>query len=61
MAASVPEDTSRTCSQPRTRSQIASASSTSPGVGAPNVVPRAAAAATASVTTGWACPSSTAP
>ena len=61
MAASVPEETSRTCSQPGTRPQMASASRTSPGVGAPNVVPRAAAAATASVTTGWAWPSSTAP
>ena len=54
MAASVPEETSRTCSQPGTRSQMASANSTSPGVGAPNVVPLAAAAATAAVTTGWA-------
>ena len=61
MAASVPEETRRTCSQPGTRSQIASASSTSPGVGAPKVVPRAAAAATAVVTTGCAWPSSTAP
>ena len=61
MAASVPDDTRRTCSQPGTRAQIASASRTSPGVGAPNVVPLAAAAVTAAVTTGCACPSSTAP
>ncbi len=61
MAASVPEETRRTCSQPGTRSQIASARRTSPGVGAPNVVPRAAAAATAVVTAGCPWPSSTAP
>ncbi len=61
MAASVPEDTRRTCSQPGTRAQIASANRTSPGVGAPKVVPRAAAFVMAPVTTGWAWPSSTAP
>jgi hypothetical protein len=61
MVASVPEDTNRTCSQPGTLATIASASSTSPVVGAPNVVPSAAAELIASVTTGWACPSSTAP
>ena len=54
MLASVPEETSRTCSQPGTRAQIASASRTSPGVGAPKVVPRAAAAVMAPVTMGWA-------
>ena len=54
MAASVPDETSRTCSQPGTRSQIASARSTSPGVGAPKVVPSAAALARAAVTTGCA-------
>jgi hypothetical protein len=35
ITASVPEDTSRTCSTPATRSAIASASSTSRSVGAP--------------------------
>ena len=61
MAASVPEETRRTCSQPGTRAQIASARKTSPGVGAPNVVPPAAACVTAAVTAGCAWPSSTAP
>ncbi len=39
MTASVPDETSRTCSSPSTRWVMTSASSTSPGVGAPNVVP----------------------
>ena len=39
MAASVPLLTSLTSSQPGTLAQISSASRTSPGVGAPNVVP----------------------
>ncbi len=38
------------------RAQTSSASSTSPAVGAPNVVPRAAASLTASSTSGWAWP-----
>ena len=61
MAASVPEDTSRTCWQPSTRAQMASASRTSPSVGAPKVDPRAAAAPMASVTAGWAWPRMDAP
>ena len=35
IAASVPDETKRTCSQPGTREQINSARRTSPGVGAP--------------------------
>ncbi len=61
IAASVPDETSRTCSQPGTRAQISSASSTSPGVGIPKVVPSATALRIASTTTGWAWPRSTAP
>ena len=40
MAASVPEETSRTCSIDGTASMISSASSTSAAVQAPNLVPR---------------------
>ena len=52
MAASVPEETRRTCWHPSTRAQMASASSTSPSVGAPKVVPREAASLTAPTTAG---------
>jgi hypothetical protein len=52
IAASVPEDTKRTWSQPGTLEQIASARRTSPGVGAPYVVPREAASQIAAVTAG---------
>ena len=38
------------------RAHTSSASSTSPAVGAPNVVPRAAASITAASTAGCACP-----
>ena len=61
MAASVPLDTMRTMSQPGTRSRIASASRTSRSVGAPKVVPSAAARAIASITAGWAWPRIDAP
>ncbi len=61
MTASVPEETSRTCSSPATAPVIASASSTSPGVGAPKVDPSAAARARAATTSGWAWPTSDAP
>ena len=61
MAASVPDDTSLTCWQPATRAQMASASSTSPSVGAPKVVPRPAARSTAPTTAGWAWPRIEAP
>ena len=56
MVASVPDDTRRTCSTGSIRATISSASSTSPCPGVPKEVPRATAAWTASVTTGWACP-----
>ena len=52
LVASVPEFINRTMSQLPTRSVIASASSISPGVGAPYDVPLAAAAFTAAVMTG---------
>ena len=55
MVASVPELTSRTSSA-AVRATSSSASSTSPGVGVPKLVPRAAAAVTASTTAGCACP-----
>src|ERR1700677_1106918 len=55
MVASVPELTSRTIST-GARATISSASSTSPGVAAPNDVPRASASATAPTTAGWVCP-----
>ncbi len=48
IAASVPEETSRTCSIEGTASAISSASSTSRSVGAPKLVPARAAACTAS-------------
>ena len=61
IVASVPDDTRRTISTEGTRSQIASASSTSRSVGAPYDVPSAAARCTASTMTGWACPAMIAP
>ncbi len=54
MVASVPLLTMRTRSQLGTRSQIASASSTSRAVGAPYDVPSSAAFCTASTTFGCA-------
>ncbi len=60
MVASVPEFTSRTCST-GVRSMIASASSISPRVGAPNDSPCVAALRTASTTAGWAWPSTIGP
>lgn len=39
MVASVPDDTSRTCSTGSTRATISSASATSPSPGVPNEVP----------------------
>ena len=56
IAASVPDDTSRTISTLGTRAQIASASSTSRSVDAPNDVPSAAARCTASTMAGCAWP-----
>src|SRR5438552_9677977 len=55
MVASVPELTRRTWST-GARATISSASSTSPGVAAPNEVPFASAAETAETTAGCACP-----
>ncbi len=52
IAASVPELTIRTISAPGTRSAMAPAISTSASVGAPKLVPRPAAAVTASTTAG---------
>ncbi len=56
IVASVPLETSRTCSTGATRETISSASSTSFSVGVPNEKPRSAAVRTASSTSGWACP-----
>ena len=54
IAASVPDDTSRTRSIEGTASAISAASSTSASVGAPKLVPRVAAARTASTVSGSA-------
>ena len=56
IAASVPEEVIRIISTAGIRAHHLSASSTSPSVGAPNVVPRAAAALTAATTAGCAWP-----
>ena len=61
MVASVPELTMRSFSTAGTRRATSSASSTSASVGAPNEVPRAVAACTASTTRGWACPAISGP
>ena len=56
MAASVPEEVMRSMSTPGMRCETSSASSTSPAVGAPKLVPRLAASVTAASTAGWAWP-----
>ncbi len=56
IVASVPEETKRTFSTAGIGCTIRSASSTSAALGAPNEVPRPAAARTASTTAGCACP-----
>jgi hypothetical protein len=56
IVASVPEEVMRSMSTDGIRAHTSSASSTSPAVGAPNVVPRAAASVTASITSGCAWP-----
>ena len=61
LVASVPEFISRTRSQLGTLATISSASSISPGVGAPYDVPPAAAAVMAAVIAGWAWPRMIAP
>ena len=54
IAASVPEETSRTISTDGPASTISAASSTSASVGAPNVVPRSTASWTAASVSGSA-------
>jgi hypothetical protein len=56
IAASVPDETSRTRSIDGTASTISAASSTSASVGAPKVVPSSAAATTAATVSGSAWP-----
>ena len=56
MAASVPELTMRTISTDGTAAITISASSISSSVGAPKLVPRSSALATARVTAGCRCP-----
>jgi hypothetical protein len=56
IAASVPDEVMRSMSTPGIRRATSSASSTSGRVGAPKVVPRSAAAATAARISGWAWP-----
>jgi len=56
IVASVPEEVMRSISTPSNRRVTSAASSTSAAVGAPKLVPFAAALATASSTSGWACP-----
>ena len=56
MVASVPDEVMRSISTEGSRSATASASSTSPAVGAPNEVPRCVAACTAAITSGSAWP-----
>ena len=60
IVASVPDETSRALST-GVRATISSTSSTSARVGVPYDVPRAAAAVTASMTSGWAWPRSIGP
>ena len=61
MAASVPDETRRTFSTDGTASTSSSARATSRSVGAPKVVPSAAASCTASTTSGSACPKTSGP
>ena len=56
IVASVPEEVMRSISTAGIRWATSSASSTSPAVAAPNVVPSSAAACTAAITGGWAWP-----
>ena len=59
--ASVPLETKRTIWIDGIAVVIASASSTSPGVGIPKLVPRAACSAIAATTAGCACPAMSGP
>ena len=61
MAASVPDEVMRSIWTDGTRRATSSASSTSPAVGAPNVVPWPAASRTAARTSGWAWPCTSGP
>ena len=61
IAASVPDETSRTISTDGTASAISPASSTSRSVAAPKLVPSSAAALTASTVSGSAWPKINAP
>ncbi len=61
IAASVPDETSRTFSSDGTASTISSASSTSASVAAPKLVPRSAASRTASTVSGSAWPKMSGP
>ena len=61
IAASVPEETSRTISTDGTASTISAASSTSRSVGAPKLVPSRAASVTASTVSGSAWPNTSGP
>src|SRR2546423_10522195 len=61
IAASVPDETSRTFSTDGTASTISAASSTSDSVGAPKLVPRSAASRTASTVSGSAWPNTSGP
>ena len=57
----MPDDTSRTISALGTRSTTSAARSDSASVGAPKLVPEAAAAVTAATTSGCACPAISGP
>ena len=59
--ASVPDEVMRSISTPGTRRLTSSARSTSPGVGAPKLVPRCAAAVTAATIAGCAWPAISGP
>ena len=59
--ASVPDEVIRTISADGIRSTTSAARSTSASVGAPKLVPAAAAADTAETTSGWACPAISGP
>ena len=61
MLASVPEEVIRTISADGTRATISSARSLSASVGAPKLVPSAAAAVTAATTSGCAWPAASGP
>ena len=61
MDASVPDEVMRIISAEGIRSTTSAASSTSASVGAPKLVPAAAATSTAATTSGWAWPAISGP